>query len=55
MLACMLLIGIYSLLFRDNTTISDLRPVFWLETLIIWAFGISWFVKGEAFFKDREA
>jgi hypothetical protein len=24
------------------------QPVFWLETIAIWAFGISWLVKGEA-------
>ena len=24
------------------------QPVFWLESLAIWAFGISWLVKGEA-------
>ena len=24
------------------------RIIFWLESFAIWAFGISWFVKGEA-------
>ena len=55
MLTCMVLIGIYSLFFQDNTAISDLKPVFWLETIIIWAFGISWFVKGETLLRDKKA
>ena len=25
--------------------LESLRPVFWLESLALWAFGISWFVK----------
>ena len=29
-----------------------LHPVFWLETLALWAFGLSWFVKGETILKD---
>lgn len=32
--------------------LSSLMPVFWLESLAIVAFGISWFVKGEAILKD---
>ena len=30
-----------------------LRPVFWLEALIVFAFGVSWFTKGETIFKDK--
>jgi hypothetical protein len=26
--------------------------VFWLEALALWAFGFSWFVKGETLWKD---
>lgn len=28
------------------------KPIFWLETLCLVAFGVSWFVKGEAILKD---
>jgi hypothetical protein len=28
-------------------------PVFWLETVALWAFGVSWFVKGETVFTDK--
>lgn len=30
------------------------KPVFWFEALAIWAFGWSWFVKGEAILKDED-
>lgn len=53
MLACMALIGFYKLFLQD-TFISDYKPVFWLESLMIWAFGISWFVKGQTLLKDRK-
>ena len=51
MLVCMALIGWYKLYFED-TFIADYKPMFWLESLMIWAFGISWFVKGETLLKD---
>lgn len=33
--------------------VSVSQPVFWLESLAIISFGISWFVKGEAILKDE--
>jgi hypothetical protein len=27
--------------------------VFWLESVALWAFGISWFIKGDTLFTDR--
>ncbi len=53
MLVCLALAGLYSWLW-ENTTISAIKPVFWLESLMIWAFGISWFVKGETLWKDKK-
>lgn len=49
--ACIVLIGVYGLFLRD-TGLARLRPVFVLETVALWAFGLSWFVKGEAILKD---
>ena len=37
-----------------GSPIRDLRPLFWLETLAIWAFGISWLVKGRILLNDHE-
>lgn len=42
----------------DNTSISDIKPLFWLESVALWAFGTSWIVKGAKvlpLFRDREA
>jgi len=54
MLAFMVLIGLYYWLWED-TAVSNIKPVFWLESLMIWAFGISWLVKGDWLWllKDR--
>jgi hypothetical protein len=53
MLACILGVGVYYVLLR-NSALSSLKPVFWLETAALWAFGLSWFVKGETLWRDRE-
>ena len=52
--ACIVFIGLIGLYrhFWDVTAISRLQPVFWLESLALWFFGWSWFVKGETLFKD---
>ena len=39
--------------FPKDPAIMALRPVFWLESLALWAFGISWGVKGETVWRDR--
>ncbi|HWC74167.1 MAG TPA: hypothetical protein VG454_09545 [Gemmatimonadales bacterium] len=51
MLVCIALIAFYQLAL-SHTSLAALRPVFWLETTALWAFGFSWFVKGEAILKD---
>jgi multisubunit Na+/H+ antiporter MnhB subunit len=45
-LVCIALIGVYGWFLRD-TGLAGVRPVFWLEAIAMWAFGIAWFVKGE--------
>ncbi len=51
---CILLIAIYMLLPRDLASLfTAYKPVYWLETLAILAFGVSWFTKGEAILKDE--
>ena len=54
MLACLVLIGLYSL-FWEDTAVSNIKPVFWLESIMIWVFGISWLIKGETLLKDKKA
>jgi hypothetical protein len=50
-LVFMALIGVYQLLLR-NTPVASIKPVFWLESFCLWAFGVSWFVKGETVLVD---
>ena len=51
MLLCIALIAAYQLA-PQAMPASARNPVFWLETIALWAFGFSWFVKGEAILKD---
>ena len=53
MIVSILCIIIYMLLFR-NTFVSGLNPVLFLESIALLAFGISWLVKGNTFFKDQK-
>ena len=51
MLACIASILVYYLFFA-KTSPSDCTLVFWLESVAVWAFGISWLVKGETILTD---
>lgn len=55
MIGCILLIAVYK--FLGNTpageALSKLKPVFWLETLALWAFGVSWLIKGRTIIRDK--
>ena len=53
MLACIASVAVYYV-FLQETPISAIKPVFWLESLALWAFGWSWFVKGETLWRDVE-
>ncbi len=50
-LICVVLIGI-QYLFLHLGMLTELHYVFWLESLAIVAFGVSWFVKGEGILQD---
>jgi hypothetical protein len=50
--ACVLLIPLINIL-PGNTWLQPLHPVFWLESLALWAFGFAWLVKGETILKDE--
>ena len=52
MALCIVLIGVYFIFFGDASPIGRYRPVFWLESIAIIMFGISWLVKGEAILAD---
>jgi hypothetical protein len=53
MLVTMICIIIYMLFFRD-TAVAKIYPVLILESIGLFAFGISWLVKGNTFFRDQK-
>jgi len=50
-LACIALSVIVGLMSGDSS-VKRLHPVFWLESVAVVAFGVSWLTKGEAILKD---
>jgi len=53
MLICIILLACY-FVWGEHTSLNKLKPVFYLEGIALWAFGISWLVKGEFLLKDKE-
>jgi len=54
MISCVGLIPIYGIWLSEAFPIlKEFSPVFWLETLALWAFGLSWTVKGEMVLADE--
>ena len=51
---CITLVAIDFAFFK-NSAIQGLHPVLALESIMVWAFGISWLVKGEAILGDVQA
>lgn len=47
-------LGLVYLLPGDSFVHRQLHATFWLEALGIWAFGWSWFTKGEGILRDKE-
>jgi putative copper export protein len=54
MAVCIVLMALYFILPGSiGGPLSRYNAVFWLETIAIVSFGISWLVKGEAILKDE--
>ncbi len=54
MTASLLLIVVYMwFLGTINPSLKILNPVFWLESIVLLSFGISWLTKGQLFFPDE--
>jgi cytochrome bd-type quinol oxidase subunit 2 len=47
------LIALYGFFGESNDRLNELKPVFWLEWLALFAFGISWLVKAKLVLKDH--
>ncbi len=54
MLISISLIALYGIFGNDGSRLSKLKPVFWLETVALLAFGTSWLVKGELILQDKK-
>jgi hypothetical protein len=53
MTVCIVLSGVFVIFIRGHgSPLDNLDPIFWLETISIECFGISWLVKGETILKD---
>lgn len=56
MVAAIVVAGLYGLFLTDasigTTPIEDFKLVFWCESVALWAFGVSWFIKGQTFWGD---
>lgn len=53
-IACLVVLAILFFVDSMMTKIAIYKPIFVLETIILWAFGISWLVKGEFILADSE-
>ncbi|RZQ63039.1 DUF998 domain-containing protein [Amycolatopsis suaedae] len=51
MMVCLLLIVFQNVLFDD--VLDAMKPVLWLESAAILAFGVAWWVKGAVLLRDR--
>lgn len=48
--ACLVLTVVFGMLLEDE--MRPLRPVLWLEAIAVFAFGVSWFIKGQTLWRD---
>jgi hypothetical protein len=54
MLGCLVVLALYFGWLRyEFPGLKPYDPVFWLESIALWAFGFSWLTKGEVFYRDR--
>ncbi len=55
MLGSLLLIALWKIKLGDIIPgLNNYHPVFWLESIALFAFGTSWLVKGQAILKDKQ-
>lgn len=55
MVACVVACALFFFVLSDETKdkLLTYKPIFWLETISLLAFGFSWLVKGETLWKDK--
>lgn len=53
MVLCIVIMIMYFAIQSFFNSLCEIRPVFWLETISLWAFGFSWVIKGETLWRDK--
>ena len=46
---------VYSKLSSNKTPVKDSTFIFWTEVVVLWAFSLSWLIKGELILQDEES
>ncbi|WP_346881464.1 hypothetical protein [uncultured Algibacter sp.] len=54
MLSCIILIALYLLFEEQLIVFRNFKPVFVLEFVALWAFGLAWMAKGQLFLKNTD-
>jgi len=54
MLVCIVVLALYANVRDSLPWLKQYKPVFWLESVALLAFGVSWLVKGGLFLMDKE-
>ena len=56
MLGSIVLIAAYSICghYERCKALEQYAPVFWMETIAVWAFGLSWLTKGKTIYVDKK-
>ena len=52
-LSCIALIPPYKVFLMDSA-VAAVKPIFWLESLALFAFGVSWITKGGMLWRDTQ-
>jgi hypothetical protein len=52
-LSLLLIIGYMWFLENHYPNLENIQPVFWLESIVLLSFGITWLTKGQFFFRDK--
>lgn len=53
MLGCLVMIAVYSFfIVKSYPQLQSYSPVFWLETLLLWSFSISWLTKSKVMYPN---
>lgn len=50
---CLVLMAVF-VKFYENSSLKNISPIFWLESIALCTFGVAWFIKGEGILEDEK-